>query len=149
MTVYVDASALVALHTETPQARVVRATLDTDDQWASSALTMLEALALVDRVADGPNRADLEDLVRLTWDRVAVVPVDAALTFWADSSRCRWVPRRALASEALPIRLTIAAEIRNLRMESTPKSPDDNTGTRQKFHAENGARCYGGVYWNL
>lgn len=33
---------------------------------------------------------------------VAVVPADAALTFWADGSRCRWVPRRALAAEALP-----------------------------------------------
>ncbi len=100
MTVYVDASALVALHTETPQARVVRATLDTDDQWASSALTMLEALALVDRVADGPNRADLEDLVRLTWDRVAVVPVD---------QRC--LDRAADLMRAQPLRLSDAIHL--------------------------------------
>ena len=33
---------------------------------------------------------------------VAVVPTDAALTFWADSSRCSWVSRRALAGQALP-----------------------------------------------
>ena len=33
---------------------------------------------------------------------VAVVPADCALTFWADAARCRWVPRRALAGEALP-----------------------------------------------
>jgi A/G-specific adenine glycosylase len=32
----------------------------------------------------------------------AVVPADAALTFWADHTRCRWVPRQALAGEALP-----------------------------------------------
>lgn len=100
MTVYVDASALVALHTETPQARVVRATLDTDAQWASSALTMLEALALVDRVADGPNRADLEDLVRLTWDRVAVVPVD---------QRC--LDRAADLMRAQPLRLSDAIHL--------------------------------------
>ena len=100
MTVYVDASALGALHTETPQARVVRATLDTDDQWASSALTMLEALALVDRVADGPNRADLEDLVRLTWDRVAVVPVD---------QRC--LDRAADLMRAQPLRLSDAIHL--------------------------------------
>jgi predicted nucleic acid-binding protein len=100
VTVYVDASALVALHTETPQARVVRATLDTDDQWASSALTMLEALALVDRVADGPNRADLEDLVRLTWDRVAVVPVD---------QRC--LDRAADLMRAQPLRLSDAIHL--------------------------------------
>lgn len=100
MTVYVDASALVALHTETAQGRVVRATLDTDAQWASSALTMLEALALVDRVADGPNRADLEDLVRLTWDRVAVVPVD---------QRC--LDRAADLMRAQPLRLSDAIHL--------------------------------------
>ncbi len=33
---------------------------------------------------------------------VAVVPVDSALTFWADAARCRWVARRNLGNEALP-----------------------------------------------
>lgn len=33
---------------------------------------------------------------------LAIVPTDAALTFWADSARCRWVSRRALAGQALP-----------------------------------------------
>jgi A/G-specific adenine glycosylase len=32
----------------------------------------------------------------------AVVPADAALTFWADSPRCRWVQRRDLHAQALP-----------------------------------------------
>ena len=32
----------------------------------------------------------------------AVVPLDASLTFWADQSRCRWVPRRQLDRQALP-----------------------------------------------
>ncbi|MGI9475820.1 MAG: A/G-specific adenine glycosylase [Hyphomicrobiaceae bacterium] len=32
----------------------------------------------------------------------AVVPADAELTFWADPTRCRWVPRGALHGEALP-----------------------------------------------
>ena len=32
----------------------------------------------------------------------AIVPADAELTFWADADRCRWVPRRDLASAALP-----------------------------------------------
>ena len=31
-----------------------------------------------------------------------VVPVDAALTFWADSPRCKWVARRDLYAQALP-----------------------------------------------
>ncbi len=32
----------------------------------------------------------------------AIVPEDAELTFWADAARCRWVPRRDLADQALP-----------------------------------------------
>ncbi len=32
----------------------------------------------------------------------AVVPEETSLTFWADSARCRWVPRRKLDGEALP-----------------------------------------------
>ncbi|MEZ5908234.1 MAG: A/G-specific adenine glycosylase [Hyphomicrobiaceae bacterium] len=32
----------------------------------------------------------------------AIVPADAALTFWADASRCRWAHRRDLHAEALP-----------------------------------------------
>lgn len=32
----------------------------------------------------------------------ALVPVDTTLTFWAEPERCRWVPRRKLAAEALP-----------------------------------------------
>ena len=32
----------------------------------------------------------------------AIVPADAALTFWADPGRCRWVPRRELDRAALP-----------------------------------------------
>lgn len=32
----------------------------------------------------------------------AMVPAGAALTFWADGQRCRWVARRDLAGEALP-----------------------------------------------
>ena len=32
----------------------------------------------------------------------AVVPIDAALTFWANQERCNWVARRDLKSEALP-----------------------------------------------
>ncbi len=32
----------------------------------------------------------------------AVVPIDVALTFWADQGRCRWTPRRDLDRQALP-----------------------------------------------
>ncbi len=32
----------------------------------------------------------------------AIVPVETALTFWAESDRCRWLPRRELHAAALP-----------------------------------------------
>ena len=77
MTVYLDTSALVALHLDGPARAVVLGALEEDTDWCSSGLTLMEALALVDRVTEEPVlRSDLEDLVRLSWDRVAVVPVD-------------------------------------------------------------------------
>ncbi len=77
MTVYLDTSALVALHLDGASRGVVLDALRTDPDWCSSGLTLMESLALVDRVTEEDVlRSDLEDLVRLSWDRVAVVPVD-------------------------------------------------------------------------
>ncbi|MCL4765639.1 MAG: A/G-specific adenine glycosylase [Hyphomicrobiaceae bacterium] len=46
----------------------------------------------------------------------AVAPADAALTFWADAGRCRWVPRRELERQALPslMRKVIAHGLREM-----------------------------------
>ena len=46
----------------------------------------------------------------------AVVSADSALTFWADASRCRWVPRRELDRQALPslMRKVIAHGLREM-----------------------------------
>ena len=77
MTVYLDTSALVGLHLEGTARAVVLAALQEDRDWCSSGLTLMESLALVDRVTEeAVLRSDLEDLVRLSWDRVAIVPVD-------------------------------------------------------------------------
>ena len=79
MTLYIDASALVALHLDTPARGHVSRAMSDDVDWCTSALTLVEALALIDRVTDEPIlRHDLEDFVRLTWDRIAIVPVDQA-----------------------------------------------------------------------
>lgn len=79
MTLYLDASALVALHIETPARDHVRNAMSADPDWCTSALTLVESLALIDRVTEEVVlREDLEDLVRLTWDRLAVVPTDQA-----------------------------------------------------------------------
>lgn len=77
MTVYLDASAVLSLHIESANRAIVTNALGSDPDWCSSGLTLTEVLALIDRVVDEPVlRSDLEDLVRLTWDRVAIVPVD-------------------------------------------------------------------------
>ena len=79
MTLYIDASALVALHIDVPERRHVREAMGRDADWCTSALTLVEALALIDRVTDEPVlRDDLEDQVRLSWDRLAIIPTDQA-----------------------------------------------------------------------
>jgi len=79
LTLYLDASALVALHIDVAERGLVREAMDSDPDWCTSALTLVEALALVDRVTEEPVlRIDLEDQVRLSWDRLAIVPTDQA-----------------------------------------------------------------------
>jgi uncharacterized protein len=101
MTVYLDASALVAAHLDQPARAVVIEAMRSDPDWCSSGLTLMESLALIDRVLDEPIlRDDLEDLVRLTWDRIAVVPVD---------QRC--LDRAAALMRAQPLRLSDALHL--------------------------------------
>ena len=77
MTLYLDASALVALHLESPLKRTVVDAMASDSDWCTGALALVEALALVDRVTDeAVFRQDLEDYIRRTWDQLAVVPMD-------------------------------------------------------------------------
>lgn len=79
MTLYLDASALVALHIDVAERAHVREAMANDQDWCTSALTLVESLALIDRVTEEPVlRQDLEDQVRLTWDRLAIVPTDQA-----------------------------------------------------------------------
>ena len=101
MTVYLDASALVAAHLEQPARAVVLDAMRADPDWCSSGLTLMESLALIDRVLDEPVlRSDLEDLVRLTWDRIAIVPVD---------QRC--LDRAAALMREQPLRLSDALHL--------------------------------------
>ena len=101
MTLYIDASALVAAHLEHPARTVVLQAMADDADWCSSGLTLMESLALIDRVADDPiTRGDLEDVVRLTWDRIAIVPVD---------QRC--LDRAASLMRSQPLRLSDALHL--------------------------------------
>jgi hypothetical protein len=79
MTVYLDSSALVAAGVDGSARAVVIESLEADLNWCSSALSLAEALALVPRLTDeAVLQYDLEDSIRLLWDRIAVVPVDQA-----------------------------------------------------------------------
>jgi hypothetical protein len=101
VTLYLDASALVAAQVATPARAVVLDALDADPAWCTSAVTLTEALALVDRLLDEPLlRSDLEDQVRLLWDRLWVVPVD---------QRC--LDRAAELAREQPVRLADALHL--------------------------------------
>ena len=77
MTVYLDTSALVAVAVDGAARSVVIDALEHDTDWCSSALSIGEAMALVARLTDEQVlQNELENAVRLLWDRMAVVPVD-------------------------------------------------------------------------
>ena len=77
MTVFLDTSALVGLVLDGPARPVVVEALEGDADWCASALALPEALTLATRLSDDDIISqDLEDALRLFWDRVAIVPVD-------------------------------------------------------------------------
>ncbi|MSO32102.1 MAG: PIN domain-containing protein [Ilumatobacteraceae bacterium] len=77
MTLFLDASALLALHIDGPHHVVARTALASDSQWCASALALTEAVAAIGRITEEVIlQRDIEDGVRHTWDFVHVVPVD-------------------------------------------------------------------------
>lgn len=99
MTTFFDASAVVALHIDTRERQVAVDALD--DSTCVSALSLTEALAVIANLTDEPVfRADLEDAVRLQWDRYGVVPVD---------QRC--LDRAATLLREQPLRLADALQL--------------------------------------
>ena len=74
---YLDTSALLALHLDVPARVTVVAALADGAPACTLALALTEALALVDKLTDDRLlRADIEDELRLQWDRYHVVPLD-------------------------------------------------------------------------
>ena len=102
MSVFFDATAVVALHIDTATRSVTEQTLgEAEAAVCVSALSLTEALAVVDRLTDEPVlRLDLEDVLRLQWDRYAVVPVD---------QRC--LDRAAMLLRQQPVRLADAIQL--------------------------------------
>jgi len=101
MTLYLDASALVAAQVAMPARPLVLEALDADPVWCSSAVALTESLAMVDRLLE-PSllRDDLEDQLRLMWDRLWVIPVD---------QRC--LDRAAQLAREQPVRLADALHL--------------------------------------
>jgi hypothetical protein len=99
MTVFFDTSAAVALHVESPLRQIAVDALG--EPTCVSAVTLTEALALITKLTDEPVlQADLEDALRLQWDRYAVVPVD---------QRC--LDRAAELLRTQPLRLADAVQL--------------------------------------
>ena len=77
MTIMLDTSALVALHTNGTARTIIHDALKHDTDWCASALALTEAMAIIDRMSEQEFiRHDLEDAIRHTWDYIAVVPID-------------------------------------------------------------------------
>ncbi|CAB4713076.1 unannotated protein [freshwater metagenome] len=101
MTLYADASALVARHLDVPARAVALEAFANNAVWCTSAMALTEALALIDRLTDDLDvREQVEDLVRLDWDRLHLVPVD---------QRC--LDRAAVLAREQPLRLSDAIHL--------------------------------------
>ena len=80
MTVFLDATALLSLHIDSPSRAVVLDALNADTTWAASAHALGEAISAAARLTDEPPLVRyLEDMIRHTWDFLHVVPIDQAL----------------------------------------------------------------------
>ena len=102
MTTYLDTSAVMALHVECAQrATAIGAVDEATGTLCTSAMTLTEGLALIPRLLDEPIlQSDLEDSLRLTWDHLAVIPVD---------QRC--LDRAAELMREQPVRLADAIHL--------------------------------------
>lgn len=99
MSAYFDTSAVLAVHIDVRARAIAAGALE--HVTCTSALSLVEALAIVDRLTDEPLvRADLEDELRLQWDHYHVVPVD---------QRC--LDRAATLMREQPLRLADALHL--------------------------------------
>ena len=111
---FLDTSALLAIATDTAGRDAILTAFDCADVVAASGLALSEALPALDRLTDERYaRVDLEDAVRLTWDYLHIVPLDARCTERA-ATLARERPLRLsdaihfAAADRLPSNLTYA-----------------------------------------
>jgi predicted nucleic acid-binding protein len=101
MTLFLDASALVARSIDFPGRAAVDDACAADRDWCASALALPEALALAERLNDDDvERDQLRRALRTDWERLAVVPVDTPC-----------LERAAELARAHPLRLVDAIHL--------------------------------------
>ena len=77
MTLFLDTTALLALHVDDDVARFVASAMDNDPVWVASAMALAEAVSSINQLTDDEGaKEELEDNLRRTWDYLHVVPVD-------------------------------------------------------------------------
>ena len=77
MTLFLDTTALLALHVDESVARFVADAMTADSVWVASAVALAEAVSSINQMTDDPGaQEELEDNLRRTWDYLHVVPVD-------------------------------------------------------------------------
>ena len=77
MTLALDTTALLSRFLDGPTRALILEAMDADRDWCASALALSEALMLMDRLGDDPDRTDeLRRALRDDWERINVVPVD-------------------------------------------------------------------------
>ena len=77
MTIFLDASAIVARHLESRERATALEATASDPLWCACALASAEALMLVDRVTEDVFwRRELRRAIYDDWQRIAIVPVD-------------------------------------------------------------------------
>ena len=132
-TTFFDATAVVAVHIDTSARRLAEDELvATTTAVCVSALSLTEALAVVDRLTDeAALRLDLEDALRGQWDRYAVVPVD---------QRC--LDRATALLREQPLRVADAIQLatsRSTRCRSPLRSDSASTSSRTDRPANTGS----------
>jgi ribonuclease VapC len=89
--VFVDASAIVAILTEEPEAQALAEALDAAKAPVTSCIAVWEAAASISRKTGRPAEAELPDILSfLDLAEVAVTPVDLAVTSKAVSAFDRY-----------------------------------------------------------
>lgn len=80
MTLFLDSTALLALHIDGASRSIVVDAMNDDAAWVASALALPEAIAAATRLTEEETlRRIIEDGIRHTWDFLHVIPVDQAL----------------------------------------------------------------------